>query len=149
VYSDGKVNTPGPAPQTREGGRVPSDSAPRPATASTPPASRTRTRARGRLTRHHRRDRHVHGDEGGYPLRTRKEGRVRCTVSRQLGHANPSITLRIYARLFGAEEQATRMRAALERRFGGGNPEVTKGGTGERTGEVPLADVVSMRASGS
>jgi hypothetical protein len=67
-------------------------------------------------------------------------------VSRQLGHANPSITLRIYAHLFGADGQAKRLRAALEARFGG-NTVVTSDGNGEeKTGEVQLANVVTMRA---
>jgi integrase len=41
-------------------------------------------------------------------------------VARQLGHANPAITLRVYAHLFDSEAQGTRMRDALEARFGGG-----------------------------
>jgi hypothetical protein len=40
-------------------------------------------------------------------------------VARQLGHANPAITLRVYAHLFDSEAQGTRMRDALEARFGG------------------------------
>lgn len=77
-----------------------------------------------------------------------REGADVVFVSRQLGHANPSITLRIYAHLFGADEQARRLRAALEERFGGAwvTSEVTKDGNGgERTGEARLANVVSMR----
>lgn len=78
-----------------------------------------------------------------------REGADVVFVSRQLGHANPSITLRIYAHLFGADEQAKRLRDALEKRFGG-NSVVTKDGSGgERTGEDQLADVVSMRAGRS
>jgi hypothetical protein len=53
---------------------------------------------------------------------------------------------RIYAHLFGADEQATRLRDALEKRFGG-NGVVTNDGSGaERTGEVAFANVVTMRA---
>jgi hypothetical protein len=37
----------------------------------------------------------------------------------QLGHASPVVTLGIYSHLFDAESQATRMRDALEARFGG------------------------------
>jgi integrase len=41
-------------------------------------------------------------------------------VARQLGHANPAITLRVYAHLFDSEAQGTRMRDALKARFGAG-----------------------------
>ena len=41
-------------------------------------------------------------------------------VARQLGHANPAGTLRVYAHLFDSEAQGTRMRDALGARFGGG-----------------------------
>jgi integrase len=34
-------------------------------------------------------------------------------VSRQLGHANPGVTLQVYAHLFGRREHADRARAAL------------------------------------
>ena len=66
-------------------------------------------------------------------------------VSRQLGHANPAITLRVYAHLFDAEAQATRMREALEARFGG-NAVVTRDGKiQEETGTAGAENVVSMR----
>ena len=39
-------------------------------------------------------------------------------VSRQMGHAKPSITLNVYAHLFEAEEQARKTRDGLERRYG-------------------------------
>jgi integrase len=39
-------------------------------------------------------------------------------VSRQLGHANAAITLRIYAHLFDQQSKADEARAALEERFG-------------------------------
>jgi integrase len=35
-------------------------------------------------------------------------------VSRQLGHANPAVTLRVYAHVFARREHAARARAALE-----------------------------------
>jgi integrase len=34
-------------------------------------------------------------------------------VSRQLGHANPNVTLRVYAHVFAHREHADRARAAL------------------------------------
>jgi integrase len=34
-------------------------------------------------------------------------------VSRQLGHANPGVTLKVYAHLYGRREHADRARAAL------------------------------------
>jgi integrase len=34
-------------------------------------------------------------------------------VSRQLGHANPNVTLRVYAHVFARREHADRARAAL------------------------------------
>jgi integrase len=39
-------------------------------------------------------------------------------VSRQLGHADPSTTLRVYADLFGKANHASTMRAALSAGFG-------------------------------
>jgi integrase len=36
-------------------------------------------------------------------------------VSRQLGHANPNITLEVYAHLFAQADHANTARAALER----------------------------------
>jgi hypothetical protein len=47
------------------------------------------------------------------------EGADVVFVARQLGHANPAITLRVYAHLFDSEAQGKRMREALEARFGG------------------------------
>jgi integrase len=46
------------------------------------------------------------------------EGLPVTYVSRQLGHADPSITLRIYARLFDAAEHAQRASDRLEASFG-------------------------------
>jgi integrase len=40
-------------------------------------------------------------------------------VSRQLGHADPSITLKVYARMFDAAEHSQRASDALEASFGG------------------------------
>jgi integrase len=66
-------------------------------------------------------------------------------VARQLGHANPAITLRVYAHLFDSEAQGTRMRDALEARFGGNAVVTSDGKEGEDTGTVQGANVVSMR----
>jgi integrase len=38
-------------------------------------------------------------------------------VSRQLGHANPAITLRVYAHLLDGQRHAERARALLDREF--------------------------------
>jgi integrase len=46
------------------------------------------------------------------------EGLNVAFVSRQLGHADPSITLKVYARLFDAAEHAQRASDALEASFG-------------------------------
>ena len=60
-------------------------------------------------------------------------------------HANPAITLRVYAHLFDSEAQATRKREALEARFGG-NAVVTRDGKiQEETGTAGAENVVSMR----
>lgn len=47
------------------------------------------------------------------------EGNNVVYVSRQMGHAKPSITLNVYAHLFEAEEHAKKTRDGLERRYGG------------------------------
>lgn len=39
-------------------------------------------------------------------------------VSRQLGHASPVITLRVYAHMFDARDKASQARDALEAQFG-------------------------------
>jgi integrase len=39
-------------------------------------------------------------------------------VSRQLGHTNPAITLKVYAHLFDAERHAARAREGLEADYG-------------------------------
>jgi hypothetical protein len=59
-------------------------------------------------------------------------------VARQLGHANPSITLRVYAHLFDSEAQSTRMRDALEARFGGNAGVTSNGKERGNTGTVTL-----------
>jgi integrase len=46
-----------------------------------------------------------------------REGADVVFVARQLGHANPAITLRVYAHLFDSEAQSARMREALETRL--------------------------------
>ncbi len=49
------------------------------------------------------------------PLHTRH---LVVYVSRQLGHASPDITLRVYAHLFDQAEHAQRARNRLEASFG-------------------------------
>jgi len=39
-------------------------------------------------------------------------------VSRQLGHANPAITLKVYAHEFSCQEQADRMSKRLQDKYG-------------------------------
>jgi integrase len=39
-------------------------------------------------------------------------------VSRQLGHANPSVTLGVYAHLFARREHAERAKAVLDASYG-------------------------------
>ena len=46
------------------------------------------------------------------------QGRDPVFVSRQLGHANPAITLRVYAHLFDAARHAREARAALDAEYG-------------------------------
>jgi integrase len=46
------------------------------------------------------------------------EGNNVVYVSRQMGHAKPSITLNVYAHLFEAEEHARKTREGLEQRYG-------------------------------
>jgi hypothetical protein len=77
-----------------------------------------------------------------------REGADPVFVSRQLGHANPGITMRVYAHLFDGEAQADRMRTALEARFGSaGDARVTGDGDGrENTGEGEAAKVAEMAA---
>jgi len=46
------------------------------------------------------------------------QGRDPVFVSRQLGHADPSITLRVYGHLFQAARHASQARDELEREYG-------------------------------
>jgi hypothetical protein len=78
-----------------------------------------------------------------------REGADVVFVARQLGHANPSITLRVYAHLFDSEAQGTRMRDALEARFGVTNGVTSDGNGGENTGTGAAAKVVAMPSHGS
>jgi integrase len=69
-------------------------------------------------------------------------------VSRQLGHADPSITLRVYAHLFAAQAHANRTRALLEAAVG--NVLETEGGERRRTRAVPDAgNVAQLHISGA
>jgi len=66
-------------------------------------------------------------------------------VSRQLGHANPSITLLVYSHLFDAAKHAERTSAMLEQAFGalvdGTAVETTTGEQGRTGGgRTPLVD---------
>jgi integrase len=78
-----------------------------------------------------------------------REGADVVFVARQLGHANPAITLGIYAHLFDSETQATKMRDALEARFGGNAVVTSVGKEGEDTGTVSGGNVLAMPAVGS
>jgi integrase len=73
------------------------------------------------------------------------EGADVVFVARQLGHANPAITLRTYAHLFDSEAQGKRMRDALEARFGGNAVVTSDGEIPEKTGTEDGGEVVSMR----
>jgi integrase len=46
------------------------------------------------------------------------QGRDPVFVSRQLGHANPAITLKVYAHLFDAARHAQEAREQLEAEYG-------------------------------
>jgi len=70
-------------------------------------------------------------------------------VSRQLGHASPDITLRVYSHLFDAERHTDRFRELLDGALGGavrGNGRVTRDGSQPKSGG---ADVVELSALGS
>jgi integrase len=73
------------------------------------------------------------------------EGADVVFVARQLGHANPAITLRVYAHLFDSEAQGKRMREALEARFGGNAVVTSDRDLREKTGTEDGGEVVSMR----
>lgn len=67
-------------------------------------------------------------------------------VSRQLGHASPDITLRVYAHLFAGAEHADRTRAALEASFGT-VLERTGGDTRRNPGGAEGGEVARLRRS--
>ncbi len=60
------------------------------------------------------------------------EGADVVYVSRQLGHADPSITLKVYSHLFDRQRHADRTRAALEAKFA----EVLDGPSTDEKGRV-------------
>ena len=62
------------------------------------------------------------------------EGADVVYVSRQLGHADPAITLRVYAHLFDRHRHAESTRAALESSFG----ELLAGASAGQGEVVPL-----------
>ena len=74
-----------------------------------------------------------------------REGADVVFVASQLGHANPAVTLGVYAHLFDSEAQAKRMREALEARFGGDAVVTSNGESGGDTGTDEASNVVSMR----
>jgi integrase len=74
-----------------------------------------------------------------------REGADVVFVARQLGHANPAITLRVYAHLFDSKAQAKRMREALEARFGGNAVVTSDGDSREKTATEDGGEVVSIR----
>lgn len=74
-----------------------------------------------------------------------REGADVVFVARQLGHANPAITLRVYAHLFDSDAQSSRMRDALEARFGVTKRVTSDGNEREDTGTVAMPKAVSMR----
>ncbi len=67
---------------------------------------RSGVRADGRLS--------LHSLRHGYASELISRGQDELFVSRQLGHANPSITLKVYAHEFARREHGQRARAALE-----------------------------------
>jgi hypothetical protein len=75
-------------------------------------------------------------DLGGLPV---------TFVSRQLGDADPSITLKVYAHLFDQAEHATRATAALEASYGG----LLDGNTMSTTGRNEAqAEVLELTQAG-
>ena len=83
-----------------------------------------------------------------FPSRLIASGGNVVFVARQLGHASPDVTLRVYAHLFDAAEHAERASAALEHGFGAllnGNAVETNSGDGPRDGaERTGAEVVFL-----
>ncbi len=62
----------------------------------------------------------------------------------QLGHANAAITLRVYAKLFGRAEHATRSRARQEAAFGN-LLETARGNERETEAAPEGAEVAQLR----
>jgi integrase len=69
-------------------------------------------------------------------------------VSRQLGHANPSITLSIYAHLFDRARHAERTRDALETSFGALVEAVARD-SGRSAGVAAAPDIVALPGFGN
>jgi integrase len=67
---------------------------------------RSGVRADGRLS--------MHSPRHGYASLLIADGIDIVYVSRQLGHANPGITLKVYAHLVARHQHAARARSALE-----------------------------------
>jgi integrase len=65
------------------------------------------------------------------------------SVAHQLGHANPSITLKIYAHLFDAAAHEERVAAALESAAQGGKAAENGGGERRRTDNLATASIVA------
>ncbi len=68
-------------------------------------------------------------------------------VARQLGHASPDITLKVYAHLFDAAEHAERASAALEQGFAAvldGNGVETSGDKRRRPAQRPAGSTVAL-----
>lgn len=66
------------------------------------------------------------------------------SVAHQLGHANPSITLKIYAHLFDAAEHEERVAAVLEAAAQGGKAAENDGGERRRTDDGPEQSNVAI-----
>jgi hypothetical protein len=66
------------------------------------------------------------------------------SVAHQLGHANPSITLKIYARLFDAAAHEERVAAALESAAQGGKAAENGGGERRQTDDLATASIVAV-----
>ena len=69
-------------------------------------------------------------------------------VSRQLGHASPDITLRIYSHLFDAERHTDRFRELLDGVLGAavsGNARVTTDGSGRKSVPAEVAQLSALR----
>ena len=74
-------------------------------TAFRPAVQQAGVRGAGRLS--------LHSLRHGYASMLIGSGLDVVFVSRQLGHANPGVTLKVYAHLYGRREHADRARAAL------------------------------------